>query len=247
MNQEAEKRKKTALEINKRIKDLSLGVILVGSVAHSPQSVTKESDLDIVNVIDFANTDFKKYYRRINQQYEPLVAEYANDCKFNTFSIAWNENFEIGIHLWDRSAFENIVNITGYNKIFARENWKKDWKSTAESKTEFSMAGEERTIKKPAENVKGGKILEFYPYYYDSSGLVMGVQTANMIVDPVILSQKDNYISEGIERLIKNFKAELIHVYGANHSENISLLNAFCQRVKSKFSEELKERLKSFF
>lgn len=241
MNQEAQKRKDFAEEINEKIRDMTKAVIIVGSVAFSPDKVSPESDLDMVCILDFKKIDFKEFYSRLNQEFEPLITKHAAEGKFNNFSIVWEvPGFEVGLHLWDITAFENVINLKNPNIIFKRKNWKKEFKSTALAETLYNLKGEKKTFEKPYEEVEGGQLIQFPAYFEDESGFYPGIQLCNLILNPVILSEEDKYASDGIKSFKENLKKKFAD------AENISFYNALDPKLKEKLPVDLKEKLESF-
>ena len=243
-------RKSKALEINDNIQSLAKGLMIVGSVAYMPDAIRKNSDLDLVGVFDFSSLNFKKLYGQLGQKYEPPVADYASKQKFNVFSIVWNDKFEIQLHLWDKSAFENAANLK-YSFNFARDSWinnkERVFITSLTSETIYNLRGEEKTFERPFKKVKGGKIIEFYPYRENKSDFYLGIQAANLISDPVILSQNGGYIAKGIDKFKRNLKTKLVDIYGKDHDNSISLYNSLMPKAKERISEDLKRRLDYFF
>ena len=248
MTEHSRIRREKAEEINAKISDLATAVLLVGSTAYNPNAVTAESDLDLVGILDFPTVDFEELYSRLGQQYEPLVAQYASEAAINTFSITWDEtDFEVGLHLWDTVAFNNVVELQWHNKIFARTNSIRYFKSTSTDEIFRNLRGGEKVLNKPPEKVSGGTILPFYPYIEDKSDFYIGIQVNNLLMDPIILSEKGTPISDGLIAFEENLRAKLDKKYGAAHDGNINLYNSLPERLQSKVSTDLRKRLESFF
>ncbi len=240
-------RMKKADEINEKISDLALGILIVGSVAYNSNAVTKESDLDIVAVLDFSQADFKELYRRIDQEYESLLAEHAKVGRINNVSIVWNTpKYEVGLHLWDKTAFDRVIGLKGYNFIFRRTNFGRNFKSTADVEILRNLRGEERKVYKEPREVEGGHVLKFYIFFEDEQGFYPGIQVYNLLLDPVILSEKGNIISDGIESFKENLREKLRKICNAS-SEKDNLHNALHPKLKEKVTPDLRQRLKDFF
>ena len=234
-------RRKIAEEISEKICDLTIGVLIVSSVAYNPAAVRRESDLDMVVVLDFSSVDFKELYQRIARTYEPVIAKYASEKRFNTFSIVWETApFEIGLHLWDKTAFENVIRLQGYNAIFRRANWPwaKKFKSTASSEIFKNLTGEEKEVFKESKEVEGGTILRFHPYFQDATGFYTGIQIHNLLLDPVILYETDHLITNGIIKFKENLRRKLVNDYGAGKS--INLFNALPSKLQQAIPDNLK-------
>lgn len=247
MNREYEMRKEKAKEITKTIGDLAEGLLIVGSVAYNPKAVTKKSDLDLVGVLDFSSVNFKELYSRLGQKYEPLLVKYASSGQIQIVSIVWNTpTFEVGLHLWDKKAFQRVVNLKEYNLIFRRKSFTRNFKSTADVETLKSLRGTEKQVQKEPKKVKGGTILKFFTSAKDKSDLYPGIQICNLLLDPVVLKEKRKVISKGLEKFRTNLRKELIRIYGSS-SRSVNLYNALSDKLKGKLSGNLKRRLNKFF
>ncbi len=247
MNQEFEIRKKRAEEINEKIKDLAEGILLVGSVSYNPEAVTEKSDLDMVGVLDFSSVDFEELYRRLSQNFEPLLVKYAKEGKIHNVSIVWDDpQFEVGLHLWDKNAFMRVVNLEKFNLIFRRKDFSRNFKSTADSETLINLKGKEKQFYKDPMDVDGGTILKFFVYGMDKSDFYPGIQICNLLLDPIILSEKDKLFSNGLDDFQINIKKKLIKIYGEG-SESINLYNSLALKLKEKVGAKLEKKLIEFF
>lgn len=247
MVNEYELRISKAKEINEKISDLAVGLLIVGSVAYNPEAVTSKSDLDLVGIFDFSKVDFHELYHRLGQDYEPLLVKHAKVGKINNVSIVWNTpEYEVGLHLWDKSAFERVVDLQGYNFIFRRINFGRNFKSTADVEVLKNLIGEEKEIFKQPEEIEGGYVLRFYSFFEDGSNVYPGIQMFNLLLDPIVMSEKDKYVSQDIERFKENLRRKLKDCYGKSSSE-ANLYNALPQKLQGKVTVDLRRRLKDFF
>ena len=247
MANEYETRRAKAEEINEKIGDLAVGLLIVGSVAYNQEAVTSESDLDLVGILDFSKVDFHELYRRLGQDYEPLLVKHAQTGKINNVSIVWDTpEYEVGLHLWDKSAFERVVDLQGYNFIFRRTNFGRDFKSTADKEVLKNLRGEEKEIFKEPEEVEGGHVLRFYSFFEEGSNIYPGIQMFNLLLDPIVMSEQGDYVSQGIERFQENLRKRLKSCYGESSSE-VNLYNALHPKLQRKVTAELRNRLEDFF
>jgi predicted nucleotidyltransferase len=244
VNKEYVARKKKSEEVAGKIRDLVEGVLIVGSVAYNPDAVTADSDLDLVVVLDFSSVDFKELYKRLGQKFEPLLVKYASEGVINNVSIVWDEEFEIGLHLWDKGAFDNVINLRSYNLIFRRENFGRNFKSTSDRETLVNLKGEKKEVFKDPRKVEGGSILKFFVYWKDDSGFYPGIQINNLLMDPKILYEKDGLITRGLRNFNINLQEKLREVYGVD--EQADLCNALGVVLRNKITRELRERLRNF-
>lgn len=208
--------------------------------------MTAESDLDLVGVLDFSSVDFKELYSKLGQKFEPLLVKYASEGKINNVSIVWDEEFEIGLHLWDKGAFEKVVNLGEYNLIFRRKDFNRNFKSTSNKEVLIDLKGEKHEMFKDPKEVEGGSILKFFVYWENESDFYLGIQVSNLLLDPLILCEKGGEISEGLKRFEVNLKDRLRKIYGSS-SDEVNLYNAIGVRLQSKISDGLKKKLKNYF
>ncbi|MBW3002271.1 hypothetical protein KY338_03870 [Candidatus Woesearchaeota archaeon] len=241
---EAQKRETAAGRINKQIKKLAEGVLVVGSVAHSPSKVTKKSDLDMVVVLDFRRVDFGKFYDAIGQRYDPLAVSYAVNKQVSNYSIIWHEDFEISLHIWDVDGFNAVVNTYEDQRRFTKDGQKP---GSAGSPVEpmYSLTGLELLVEKPHKDVPGGRILELYPFFEEDGELYLGIPANNLLTEPKILSERRGFISSGIAFLKKRLTDRVRRLYGS--FEDLSLYKAQAPKVQKKMAPELKEKLENFF
>jgi hypothetical protein len=246
MNKEYEIRREKAEEIKNLIGDLTEGLIIVGSVAYNPEAVTASSDLDLVAILDFSNINFKEFYSRINQAYEPKLVEYASKGKIDIVSIVWDtRGFEVGLHLWDKNAFDTIINLGDYNLIFKRKDFDRDFLSTAEVANLRNLKGEEKTVYKDPKEVDGGTILKLFIHVKDNSDFYPSIQIFNLLLDPKPLNENLK-LSNKIEQFEKNLRNILIKIYNSS-SKSINLYNALSDKLKGKLTKDLENRLRTFF
>jgi len=247
MKKEFKIRKEKAEEINRKIRDLAEGVLIVGSVAYNKEAVTKKSDLDMVGVLDFSSVDFEKLYERLEKTFEPRLAKYAKEDKIHNVSIVWDEpKFEVGLHLWDKHAFMRVVNLEKFNLIFRRKDFSRNFESTADSETLINLKGNEKQFFKDPKDMGGGTILKFFIYRKEKSDFYPGIQIFNLLLEPIILSEKNNFISQGLKQFRTNLKKELINDYGKS-SKSTNLYNSLASKLKEKTGRKLEKKLKEFF
>lgn len=246
MNEEFLLRREKAEKISNKTNNFAEGILIVGSVAYNSEAVTNKSDLDMVVVLDFSSVDFKKFYESIEQEYEPILVKYAQEGKINTVSIVWDEQFEMGLHLWDKSAFENIINLKEDNYVFRRKDFSRNFVSTANVQTLINLRGENKEFNKNPQDINGETILQFPIYREDKTNFYPGIQFNNLILAPVILSEKNNFISRGLNIFNSNLIKKLRTIYGTS-SESINLYTHLPKKIKEKINEDLKYKLENFF
>jgi len=241
MNTEAQKRRHAAYDITDCISNLAQGVLLIGSVAYAPDAVSPASDLDMVGVFDFPKTDFQELYRRLGRTYEPLVAEYAHARRANTVSIVWNvPDFEIGLHLWDTTALEKVSYLRDHNVVFARNDSLRHFRSTAIRETRYNLEGQPKIFEKPFQEVEGGKLVNFYPFWEDESGFYPGIQFNNLLLNPTILYEGSYDVSFELIRFQHNLQEKFRRYGGNRDKQRISLYNALDPKIKAKVPESLR-------
>ena len=241
---EAQKREIVADRINKQIKKLTEGVLVVGSVAHSPSRVTAKSDLDMVVVLDFRHVDFDKFYAAIGQRYDPLAVSYAANRQMSNYSIIWHEDFEISLHIWDVDGFNAVVNTYEDQRRFAKDG-QKPGAAGSSVESMYSFTGLELLVEKPHKDVPGGRILELYPFFEEDGELYLGIPANNLLTEPKILSERRDFVSAGIAFLKRKLTDRVIRLYGG--FEGLSLYKAQAPKVQKKMAPELIEKLDNFF
>lgn len=233
-----------ALQIRDALNDV-VGLMIGGSVAYNPEAVTADSDLDLIGVLDFSRADFIELYGRLNQAYEPLLVRHAEEGRINTVSIVWDEGFEIGLHLWDTSAFEAVVNMDGHNRIFRRSDFGRDFKSTDDVEVLRNLRGEERQVYKDPQNVEGGYVLKFFPCFDDGAHVYPGIQLCNLLLDPVVLNDLE-FLRRGLCEFHSTLRRRLMDCYGASSAE-VNLCRALPDKIQGKLSADLRQRLENYF
>jgi len=212
------------------------GLLVVGSVAYNPQAVTAASDLDLIGIVDFSQLNFPELYDQLGLAYEPNIEQYAKSGRINTFSLVWDESFEIGLHIWDVNAFQNVVELSWPNKVFRREVGHRNFVSTANVETLKNLLGHTKEIKKHQELVEGGAILDLYPCFEDETGFYLGIQCSNLALSPMVLSDQGT-IRAGLDRFYINLEAK------KREYPSGSVYNALAEKVQQKLPDDLRELL----
>ena len=250
MSIEYEKRKSLAEEINKELGHLGVNLVIIGSVAYNPEAVTTESDLDLLGLCDFTKIDFMCLYQILNIPSDPNVINNAQKRIMNNVSLVWNNgNFEIGLHLWDFSAFENVVNLTSYNTTF-RSNTPDGVVTQLQARTDSqiftNLSGHQKEVNKEPKEAPGGTVLKFFPYIEADGEFYPNIQIYNLLLSPVILStDQREYIEHGIQKMRSNLREKLISIYGG-FDESRNLLIPLPNKIQNKLSEASKRELLNF-
>ncbi|NCN86631.1 hypothetical protein GW932_02265 [archaeon] len=244
MNKEYLLRRKKAKELNTKLKDLCIGIVLIGSVAYSSKKVTKKSDLDILLITKFKKMNFKEFYKRINQTYESKVINDAIKTKFNIFSVVYEEEFEIGLHIWDIKAFNNVINLTEKNILFRRNEISKNYPKVSKYRTFRNISGKEIKLKKVYKKINSGKTIEFSAFIEKDHEFYPDVQLTNLLLNPIILSENKKIIKKGIEKMRKNLQIKLNKMYPQKNKKELDLFNALPDRIKEKIDLNLKKKLR---
>ena len=251
MNNEYAKRNLRAQEINDKVSPLGLDLLIIGSVAYNPEAVTKESDLDLLGICDFSKIDFAKLYEILGVEYDKDVAHNAKNGLINNLSIVWMaDGFETGLHLWDISAFNNVVNLAGPNTTFRSEKPDgavKQLQARADKQIFRSLSGHEKEVDKEPKKIPGGVALKFFPYLKDGSEFYPNIQIYNLLLDPVIMAKNKTYIETGLQHMKGMLKNKLQRICGTNHRKEINLLTPLPEKIKEKIPQELKIKLETFF
>jgi hypothetical protein len=232
-----------AEEIAFDLEDL-MEVVIVGSVAYNPDAVTHTSDLDLVGVLDMQRTNFEELYEELGLDLEPDKVNHALSGGINSVSIVWKDPFEIGLHLWDYSAFDNVLNLRGPNYVFKPTGFDK-FKSTAEVESMYDLFGNKFQVIKQSREVEGGKILEFFPLKTTERDFYSGIQLNNLLLNPKVLTSSKVVIQERINGCKVKLRELLTKLYVS--SSECNLYNALPPKIKDKINDELKEELISFF
>ncbi|MBW3004649.1 hypothetical protein KY310_02360 [Candidatus Woesearchaeota archaeon] len=244
MNIEAAKRRKLAGRLAKKMQDMVTGVLLAGSVAFAPEAVTTDSDIDLIAVTPFGRTNFKGLYDALGHPYEPKLAEYARDELFGNFTLDWDvEEITVQLHVWSLDAFADAVNLEAYQRRFARRQYHAQLNCARPQEVLRNLKGEEVIIERtPIANLNEDKIIPLYVCYEDRSGIYLGVPATNLLLEPMVLCQKGDYVSSGISY----FKAGLAKKIRKKHCDKpntVSLFNALTERIQAKIRPDLRSRL----
>jgi hypothetical protein len=250
MNNEYLMRRAIAENVAKTVASMGVDIVIVGSVAYGPDAVTTESDVDLVGICSFRTTDFEKLFSEFGLHADSNAVRYANDGSITNLSIIFRvEGIEVGLHLWDRSAFDGVTQFLGGVKTFRSDlpdEAGKPLQARADTQTFRSLRGTEKVVGKNPKQVEGGTILDFFAFDEDVTEFYPNIQLYNLLLDPVALTDKA-YIADGIATMNRLLKEKLIAVYGADHSSEVSLCNALPDKIKKKIPPSLRERLDTYF
>lgn len=246
MNQEYEFRKNKAWEIDLNISELVNSVLIVGSVAYNSEGVVKPSDLDMIAICDFLDTDFYDIYDALDVTPNPVTVRLANALMTNVHKIVWETNrFKTGLFLWDKTAFERVLKIDGVNRVFAGPRHSKPSLSAGSVEVLWNLHGQSKPFFKEKFAVPGGDIVEFHPYYEDETEFYIGIQSSNLLLDPVLLSDKDGYFMSKIAGYEDTLQNKLRQVYGSDSDAKLS--KAVPPKVYHRMPNNLKNYLDNIF
>jgi hypothetical protein len=251
VNTQYVKRKEVALAIDKKIAALAVDTIIVGSVAYGPESVTSESDLDLLGICKFSSIDFEELYAQLGGTLDANAIQLARSGTINNLSIIVTiREIEVGLHLWDISAFNSVTHFVG-NVFTFRSDQQDAAKTVLQARADIqvfkSLSGAEKIVNKLPRKVPGGTVLHFYPFIEDEGECYPNIQIYNLLLDPVILAEHKSYIETGIEEMKLMLKDKLLRIYGKTHSPQICLYVPLPEKIKKKIPADLKRRLEKFF
>src|SRR3989344_2560496 len=101
MNQEYEKRVNEAYWIDDLFRKDGKAVVLTGSNAYNPNSVTSQSDLDITVITDLSRLNHKDISKKLHISYDNIAEKCVKQRRANVIVIRWEKEFEIGLNLYD--------------------------------------------------------------------------------------------------------------------------------------------------
>lgn len=248
-NPNYEKRYRFSEDVAKRLDDLCLGTILGGSVAESPARVTELSDVDINTVADFQRLNFNDFFEKIRQRYDSCAAEAAKKGKVDILVIRWREDFDKGIHLWDRSVLETIKSLHGHVRILREHGF------NGVSKTEELINLKGKVLEKGAHGYPnyrdylGGRVVQkVCPVFidYEEGEVYLSALSKILLRHPRILRQHNNCISQSLEEFEHNLKQKLKEIYGTTNTEN-SLMHTISKEIQNRLPQSLVTKLTTFF
>ncbi|MDD5331265.1 MAG: hypothetical protein PHE43_00370 [Candidatus Nanoarchaeia archaeon] len=241
--EETSKRLKIAEEQVQRFKDISKGIILVGSVAYSPNfNVTKNSDLDMLIIVD----DLKKTL--------PLIISEASERKalqnrvFEGYCIKEeSNNVPVSLHILSEDSFDII------SKCFVADIrvYRPEGKDGI-----YNLKGFEGNIYPyKIKNIKLNDLEGFRTIvpisFISQDRFYIGVHRDKLLSHPKILYDNGT-ISGKVDKLWKtvseNLYDESVRLYGKLDLEKMNVVNALNkkERMSSEVIQDIKEKTKFY-
>jgi len=247
---ETNKRLKILEEVLPKLKKFSEAVIVGGTVAYGKNySVRKESDIDILILINRENTD--KIFECELFELIPQIEEERELFKqkvidnFNVSNII--DGVDVQFFFWDKEVyFKAILFEKPTPKIY--NIWDKEYPNLPG----LDFTGKEREYHaKDIQKVKYGLVHDYPFYFIEDGNFVPRTPILNLIAAPDILFAKDKEIFEHIEKIWENLAKRLI--LESNGKIDLSKKNIFfsiygnwnlSSESKKKIENKIEETLK---
>ncbi len=252
-NIEYERRLEEAKRIADFFKGRSHGVLLTGSVAYASDYVTENSDLDLTVVLDLKDFNYRDFSRATRAPHEEIAADIISQGKVQAAIIRWERGFKVGLNLWDKISFEHLANMHHGIVRILREA---EFSGNSKSERLFNLRGAELSSeipdyldeKRTREFIQGRAVQKLHPIFETHSDVYLSAVPNNFILDPHILSEREDYIGRQIRHFLRVLRSKLAEKYGLHHDSSVSLLNVIPEEFRNKINgTELERQLGSFF
>ncbi len=244
-------RKHKAWEIDLNISGLVDSTLIVGEVAYNPSAVAIDSDLEMVAVCDFQNTDFYDLHDALGVKPDPDSLRAASSLMANTYSIIFQSSrFSVGLYLWDRSALENAAMIKkGPNRVFAPYVVDDSLLSLVDTQHLWGLSGRKLSLPLELARVPKGHVIKFYPYFEDGKDLYIGNIPSQLLLNPVLLNDTGSVFMDAVAGFEERLQQKIVNVYSSqeNSGRDIKLSNAFPFMIRNSLPESLKVYLDGIF
>ena len=236
--EETSKRINLAERVSEDFRD-SLGVVLTGSVAYSPNfNVTPKSDIDLLVIVE----ELKKYIPRVIEDEKERDALHSRF--FEGYCIKKNiEDVPLSLHILSSDALDII------SKCFVADI--RVYRQTAKEES-YNLNGFESNkynyfIKNISlKDLKGVRTIVPISFI-NNDRYHLGIHRDKLLSSPAILHEKSQYISNQIDHLwnvvTENLYDESRRLYGRIDLEKMNVLNALAK--KDKMSSKVKNSIKT--
>jgi hypothetical protein len=231
---EAQKRFDLAEHLAADLRSIAKGIVLVGSVAHSPEKVTAKSDLDLIVVVD-------DLYSVIDEITKDLAVRTALQNRFfDGYCVKRTlDEVSASIHFLSDDAFDiiskcNVADIRVYRANLKSEDYKL-----------FGFEGQSYNywIKNVGLRELPGARTIVPVSFINNDRYFIGIHRDKLLSKPRILYDSQNTVSTRIDKLwrtmARNLIAESNRLYGAIDLDKMNILNALSR--KDKMSGEAKQ------
>jgi predicted nucleotidyltransferase len=225
---ETEKRLELAERKVCEFKDKTLGMVLTGSVAYSPNyKVNKESDVDLVLVVD----NIKEFTPFVIE--DKLEAKALENRVFEGYCLNKNEEgIPLSLHIINKDAFDII------SKAFVEDIrvYRQSSKQGNYDLLGFEGNRYEYEIKNvPLDDLDGFRTIVPVSFISDDR-YYLGIHRDKLLSNSLVLFEESNYISGRIDKLwrvmAENLKSEAMRLYGDLNLEKMNILNTLAKKDK---------------
>lgn len=239
MNEEYLMRRSLASLLGKELKQYLDGLLLVGSVAHSPRAVNSRSDIDLVGIGDFSKLDFEAVTSVVRGTHDPVMSAYASSRKANVVIVkGWAQSSSIHLILWDQNAFDVVSG--------CHENPNHYFQYSRDGCNEQvlrNLEGKERSSG-VQEWVASGSLYWLYSFMEDETGIFLGKQARTLLLCPEFLWDPVRRVSNQVASFYDELRRRIHAHYG---SKPVSLLNVMMDKNRERISDNARVSLENFF
>lgn len=246
--EETKKRLSIAAEFNRKMQGTTLGIILVGSVAYSPnENVTEKSDLDLLVVYENLNDCVDLYFK------DPKEREHLKSEKYDGFQVKRKiDGVDVSIHNLSISALEKIARASFEDLYFYRQSAK----DIVYYSKDFDGDRHPFRVKSvPIAGLMGVKRID--PVAFEkNSNFVLGNDIDKIMSAGMLLHDEDGRVNTCIEDLWDNMACRMIEHYKNREKvldiETVDMApllhrhERFSQPVKNSLKEKTKNSVRKF-
>lgn len=228
-------------KVSRALAPYSVGNFVVGSVAYNPDSVSDESDLDIVAVLaSFEKAKFDEIGKRLGVELNPDATYWAFMGDVGVFDARMDsgKGFQTGVYFRSLKAHLDICDFRSVRRFAARGGIPK-------SCSYMDLMGRSKLID-THEDIPGGRIYTHWSVKEDEDGIWLSVPATNLLMSPLALHGSE-FLARSFKLFRDGLRRKLLRRYGSKHSEDINLINTFPEPLRERMTPEMRRQLEEFF
>ncbi|MHA1151033.1 MAG: hypothetical protein ACTSR8_22665 [Promethearchaeota archaeon] len=234
---ETEKRLLLAQQETERFRDISLGVILTGSVAYSPNfQVTDASDLDILVIVENLKSTLPYLIEDVEER------RLLQNRFFEGYCIKKEEGIPISVHVLSEDAFDIISKCFVANiRVYRNSN-----KPGVYILNDFEGNSYDYSIRNITLDGLSGVRTIVPISFINEDRYYIGVHRDKLLSNSIIMHERRDCISSKVDKLwyivVQNLCDESNRLYGCLDMDRMNVLNALIK--KNKMSADVIDSIK---